>query len=34
MNSLNQLLNGFLLGIGLILASVVMKLLFHVSFCG
>lgn len=32
--SLIALANGFLLGIGLILASVVMRLLFHVGFCG
>ncbi len=30
-----QVINGFLLGIGLIVASLVMKLLFHIGFnCG
>ncbi len=29
-----QILNGFALGVGLILASLVMRLLFHISLCG
>ncbi len=29
-----KVLDGFGLGLGLILASVAMKLLFHVGFCG
>lgn len=28
-----QLLNGFCLGCGLIIAALVMKLLFHISWC-
>lgn len=34
MNQGMQIVNGFLLGTGLILASVAFKLLFHVGFCG
>jgi hypothetical protein len=34
MSFLMQVANGFCFGIGLILASLVMKLLFHVGFCG
>lgn len=33
MSGLVQIANGFCLGTGLILAAVVFKLLFHVSFC-
>ena len=33
MNQGLQVVNGFLLGVGIILASVVMRLLFHVGFC-
>ncbi len=33
-NALVQVANGFCLGTGLILASLVMKLLFHIGFCG
>lgn len=28
-----QVVNGFCLGVGLILAALVMKLLFHIGFC-
>jgi len=34
MNGLMQMANGFLIGIGLILASTVMRVLFHMNFCG
>lgn len=33
-NSLMQVVNGFLFGIGLIVAAFVMKWIFHVGFCG
>ena len=33
MNYLNQLLYGFCFGVGLILASMLMKALFHHGFC-
>ena len=33
MNYLVSVGSGFALGLGLILASVVMRLLFHVGFC-
>lgn len=33
MSSLIQVANGFLIGCGLVLAAVVMKLLFHVTAC-
>lgn len=28
-----QVINGFCLGVGLIVAALVMKLLFHIGFC-
>lgn len=31
---INNLVGGFLMGIGLILAALVMRLLFHIGFCG
>ena len=34
MNQLMATVQGFCLGIGLILASLVMRLLFHIGFCG
>jgi hypothetical protein len=34
MNQGMTVVNGFLFGTGLILASVVFKILFHVGFCG
>jgi hypothetical protein len=34
MNQGLQIVNGFCLGTGLILAAVVFKLLFHVGLCG
>ncbi len=33
MSALMQTVNGFLFGIGLILAALVMRLLFHVGLC-
>lgn len=33
-SSLLSVVNGFLMGIGLILAALVMKLLFHIGWCG
>ena len=33
-NAVMQTLNGFLFGLGLILVALVMKLLFHIGFCG
>lgn len=32
--SLMAMVNGFCMGIGLILASLVMRILFHIGFCG
>jgi hypothetical protein len=29
-----QVVSGFLWGVGLIVAALVMKLLFHIGFCG
>lgn len=34
MNYALNIVNGFALGVGLILASVAMRLAFHVGFCG
>lgn len=33
-SSLMQVVNGFLFGIGLIVAAFVMKFVFHIGFCG
>ncbi len=33
MNELQQVLNGFLFGVGIILASAAMKALLHMQFC-
>ena len=33
MESLQQVLNGFLFGTGLILASALMKVVLHMQFC-
>lgn len=33
MSSINQLINGILFGCGLIIASLLMKVLFHIGFC-
>lgn len=32
--SLMSVVNGFCLGVGLILSALVMKLLFHIGWCG
>lgn len=29
-----QLVNGFLLGVGLVLAAAAMRVVFHMGFCG
>lgn len=34
MNMGLQIVNGFLFGVGLILASAAMKVVFHMGFCG
>lgn len=34
MNQIQQLFGGFMFGIGLILASFLMRYLFHVGLCG
>ncbi len=31
---MNNILNGFALGVGLILAIAAMKVVFHMGFCG
>ncbi len=33
-NSLMGIVNGMCFGVGLILASLVMRILFHIGFCG
>lgn len=33
MNQGLQVVNGFCLGVGLIIASIVMRILFHIGFC-
>ncbi len=34
MNSVMNVANGFLFGVGLILASAAMRVVFHMSVCG
>lgn len=34
MSQAMSVINGFCLGVGLILAALVMKLLFHIGMCG
>ncbi len=33
MNQLNSVVNGFLFGVGIILASALMKTVLHMGFC-